>query len=249
MKRHLILLLLSFGICTSFAQTQDKRFFELRIYYCYPGRLDALINRFQTVTTKLFEKHGMENIGYWLPTNNEKSALYYVLAYPSKAAQEASWAAFRADPVWKEAAAKSEIDGKIVESITSVFMMNASDILPQINSGIKNPERIFEMRTYTANPGKVPDLTKRFKEHATKLFPLHQMESIAYFLTEEKDGAQSRLVYLLAFPSEAAATKSWAEFRADPAWIKAKADSEKDGKLTEKTESIFLKPLSFSKIR
>jgi hypothetical protein len=75
------------------------------------------------------------------------------------------------------------------------------------------------------------------------------MENIAYFTSEEKDGAQSKLVYIVAHKSQEAATKSWADFRADPVWIAARDASEKDGKIVEKVESVFMKPLSFSKIK
>lgn len=239
-----ILLVISFGL---FAQQSDSRYFELRIYYCFPGRLDALIERFQTNTTRIFEKHGMENIGYWLPTNNDKNALYYILAYPSKEARDKSWSAFSADPEWKEVAAKSEVSGKIVESVTSVFM-NASDLLPKINTTSAGQEHVFEWRTYTCLPGRLPNLITRFKNHTLKIFEKHHMENIAYFISEEKEG-QSKLVYLLAHKSEEAAAKSWDAFRNDPAWIAARDASEKDGKIVEKVESIFLKPLSFSKIK
>jgi hypothetical protein len=75
------------------------------------------------------------------------------------------------------------------------------------------------------------------------------MENIAYFKSEEVDSAQPKLVYIVAHQSQQAATKSWAEFRVDPTWIAARDASEKDGKIIEKVESIFLKPLSFSKIK
>src|SRR5688572_32931031 len=100
MKLFLSALLLIASVGVS-AQKADSRYFELRIYYCNPGRLDALIQRFQNHTTKIFEKHGMENIGYWVPVTNDKNALYYILAFPSKEAREKSWAAFMADPQWR----------------------------------------------------------------------------------------------------------------------------------------------------
>jgi NIPSNAP len=238
------ILFITFGL---FAQQPDSRYFEMRIYYCYPGRLDALIERFQKNTTRIFEKHGMENIGYWLPTKNDQNALYYILAYPSKEAREKSWNAFSADPEWKEVAAKSEVSGKIVEAVTSVFM-NASDILPKINAASAGQQHIFELRTYTCLPGRLPVLITRFKDHTLKLFEKHHMENIAYFVSEEKE-SQSKLVYLLAHKSEEEATKSWDAFRNDPAWMAARDASEKDGKIIEKIESVFLKPLSFSKIK
>ncbi len=239
-----LILFISFGLL---AQQPDTRYFELRIYYCYPGRLDALIERFQNNTTRIFEKHGMDNIGYWLPIKNDQNALYYILAYPSKEARDKSWNDFFADPEWKEVAAKSEASGKIVEAVTSVFM-NASDLLPKINTPSVGQDHVFEWRTYTCLPGRLPNLITRFKDHTLKLFEKHQMENIAYFTSMEKE-SQSKLVYLLAHKNEEAAAKSWDAFRADPVWIAARDVSEKDGKIVEKVESVYLKPLSFSKIK
>lgn len=244
------ILTLSFFLCSIalFAQKADSRYFEMRIYYCLPGRLDALLERFQNHTTRIFEKHGMENIGYWVPTVNDKNALYYILAFPSKEARQASWAAFIADPEWKEVSDKSQVDGKIIESITSVFM-TAADVIPTINASSNRKERLFELRTYTCLPGRFPNIVARFQNHTTKLFEQHQMENIAYFKSEEADGGQPKLVYLVAHQSQEAATKSWAEFRADPVWIAARDASEKDGKIVEKAESVFMKPTGFSKIK
>lgn len=230
------------------AQTTDSRLFELRIYYCLPGRLDALIERFQNHTTRIFEKHGMENIGYWVPTKNDKNALYYILAFPNAEAREKSWAAFGADPEWKEVSSKSEANGKIIESITSVFL-SYSDILPAINGTNPWGDRVYEMRTYTCLPDKLPNLIARFKNHTVKLFEKHGMQNVAYFTTIEKDGSQSKLVYFLAHKSEDEGAKSFASFRTDPVWVTARDASEKDGKIVEKVESIYMKPTSFSKLK
>jgi hypothetical protein len=248
--KNISILLLLFAIAgTSFGQSStNNRYYELRIYKCNPGKLETLLERFQNHTLKLFEKHGMENVGYWVPTNNEKNELWYILAFPDRASRDASFASFIADPVWKEVAAKSEENGKIIDSITSIFMKGA-DILPMINASVESPERTFELRTYTCFPGRLPNLTARFQNHTLKLFEKHGMQSIAYFTTEEKDGAQPKLVYLLGHKSEAAAAASWAAFRADPDWIKAKDDSEKDGKIVEKVETLMMKPTTFSKIK
>ena len=237
-------------ICAiAIAQTStNNRYYELRIYYCNPGRLDALLERFQNHTLKLFEKHGMENVGYWVPTTADNNILYYILAFPDRAARDASFKSFVADPVWKEVAAKSEESGKIIEKIVSVFM-NGADVIPAINASAASPERSFELRTYTCLPGKFPDIVNRFKNHTVKLFEKHGKQNIAYFASEEPDGAQSKLVYLVAHESETAAATSWAAFRADPEWIKVKEDSEKAGKILEKVESVYLKPTAFSKIK
>lgn len=228
------------------AQKKDNRYFELRIYYTHPGRLDALLQRFQNHTTKIFEKHGMENIGYWVPVTGD-NVLYYILAYPDKEARDKSWAAFGADPEWKQVQSRSEESGKIVDSVKSVFM-NMSDIMPSIKKG-SGKGRVFELRTYTCLPGRLPNLITRFKDHTTKLFEKHGMQNIVYFTSIEKDGSQPKLVYLLAHKSEADAKKSWDGFRSDPVWIAARDASEKDGKIVEKVESVYMMPTSFSKIR
>ncbi len=104
------------------------RVFEMRKYYTLPGRLEALNARFRDHTSALFEKHGMENIGYWTPTEGPEAGkvLVYILAHRSIEAKDASWKAFGSDPAWKKAREASEQDGKIVEKIEST-MLKATD--------------------------------------------------------------------------------------------------------------------------
>lgn len=110
---------------THSAQAQrNDRVFELRTYTCYEGKLDALKARFRDHTIKLFEKHGMTNIGYWVPQDEPKSktTLIYILAHKSREEAKKSWDTFRADPDWIKARDASEANGKIVEKLESVFM-------------------------------------------------------------------------------------------------------------------------------
>jgi hypothetical protein len=247
MKNLCLLVLLSISFL-GFAKKPDTRYYEMRIYYCHPGRLDALIQRFTNHTTKIFEKHGMTNVGYWIPNNNTENALYYILSYPSQAARDTSWSHFGKDPEWKEVAKKSEESGKIVAKVTSIFM-NATDFSPKIKPSSADADRTFEMRTYTAAPDKLPNVLARFRDHTTKLFKKHGMENIAYFTTIPKDGSQSKLLYFLAHKSEAAGKASFDAFRLDPKWIAVKEASEKDGKIVDKVESIYMSPTTFSTIR
>jgi hypothetical protein len=108
---------------------------------------------------------------------------------------------------------------------------------------------LFELRTYTCLPGRLPNLTARFKDHTLKLFEKQGMQNLMYFNTVEEAGAQPKLVYLLAHKNQDEAKKSWDAFRADPTWIAARDASEKDGKIVEKVESVYMTPLSFSKIK
>lgn len=232
----------------AFAKDPDSRYYEMRIYYCHPGKLPDLLNRFRNHTTKIFERHGMTNIGYWVPTTNTDNALYYVLSYPSKEARDASWKAFGSDPEWKTVASESEKNGKIVAKVVSVFM-NLTDFSPAVKAQKKNPERVFELRTYTAAPGKLNDLLARFRNHTLKLFKKHKMTNIAYWTSIEKDGTQPKLIYILAHKSEEAGKASFDAFRKDLKWIKARDESEKNGKLTEKVESMYMTPTDFSEIK
>ena len=128
------------GVCSAFAMSawaqqppqsaekpSDGKVFEMRTYYALPGRLDALHARFRDHTTRLFEKHGMVNIGYWVPVDEKTGApksetLVYILAYPSLEARQKSWDAFRNDPEWKRVQSESEKSGKIVDKVESVFL-------------------------------------------------------------------------------------------------------------------------------
>ena len=99
------------------------RVFEIRTYHTFPGRLDALHKRFREHTMKLFEKHGMTNVGYWVPQDSpaKETTLIYVISHASREAAKANWAAFVADPEWKKVADASQVDGKIIERIESVY--------------------------------------------------------------------------------------------------------------------------------
>ncbi len=110
-------------------------------------------------------------------------------------------------------------------------------------------ERLFEMRTYTAAPGKLEALHARFREHTNKLFVKHGMELIGYWTPADGPKAANTLVYIVAHKDGEAKEKSWKGFGADPDWKKARDASEVNGKLVEKVESVVLKPTDYSPIR
>lgn len=96
---------------------------ELRIYHCLPGRLPALNKRFENVTLKLWQKHGIRQAGFWTvvigPSNH---ALYYLLQWDSLAERERIWDGFMTDPEWLAARAESEKDGPIVQRIENAIL-------------------------------------------------------------------------------------------------------------------------------
>ena len=101
--------------------------YELRVYRCIPGRLPALIKRFDTTTLKLWEKHGIRQVGFWTTLIGESNQeLTYMLAWDSLAEREQKWNTFMADPEWIGKRAESQKDGEIVENIVSQILQPTS---------------------------------------------------------------------------------------------------------------------------
>jgi hypothetical protein len=109
--------------------------------------------------------------------------------------------------------------------------------------------RVFEMRTYTAAPGKFEALNKRFRDHTLRLFEKHGMTNIGYWVPADPPNSESTIVYIIAHKDRESAKKSWAAFGADPDWQKARTESQKDGSLTTKVESVFLNPTDYSPVK
>ena len=98
--------------------------YELRIYHCVPGRLPALLKRFDTITLKLWEKHGIKQAGFFTTLVGQSNhELTYMLAWESLAEREKKWTAFMSDPEWIAARAKTEEDGQIVGNIVNQLLM------------------------------------------------------------------------------------------------------------------------------
>lgn len=111
------------------------------------------------------------------------------------------------------------------------------------------PSHVYELRTYTAVDGKLDAVNARFRDHTRRIFERHNMKSVGYWTPLEGPTAGKTLIYILEHPSREDATKSWAAFRTDPAWLKAKAESEAAGPIVAKAESVFLAPTDYSTIK
>jgi hypothetical protein len=109
--------------------------------------------------------------------------------------------------------------------------------------------RVFELRTYTAPEGKLDALNARFRDHTVGIFKKHAMTSVGYFVPQDAPNSQNTLIYILAHPSREAAKANWAAFQADPEWVKARTESEVNGRLTTKVESVFLNPTDYSPMK
>ena len=120
------------------AQTADGRaddgpVFELREYHTFEGKLDTLLARFRDHTIAIFNRHHMQSIAYWTPTDPPLAGktLVYILKHPSREAATANWAAFRDDAEWKQVSAASEANGKLVEKVESTFL-KLTDFSPKL---------------------------------------------------------------------------------------------------------------------
>jgi len=201
---------------------KDTRVFELRTYFAAPGKLDDLNARFRDHTMKLFEKHGIENIGYWVPVDNAENKLVYLIAHKSREAADASWKAFGGDPDWKKAAAESEKNGKLVNKVVRVYL-SPTDYSAMTVASKGGAPRLFELREYQATPGKQGDLDARFRNHTCRIFEKHGMANIGYWNPlENQKSTEATLIYIVAHKDDAAAKKSWDGFRADPDWVAAR---------------------------
>jgi NIPSNAP protein len=102
-------------------QAEDTQLYEMRTYTTNDGKLNALHQRFKNHTMRIFEKHGIQNIGYWIPAE-KPNTLIYIIAHDSSDAAKANWQAFVSDPEWQEVYAASIAEGRLVAQIDSVFM-------------------------------------------------------------------------------------------------------------------------------
>ena len=114
---------------------------------------------------------------------------------------------------------------------------------------IAKGSRTFELRTYHANPGKLEDLHRRFREHTIRLFKKHGMTIVGFWAPTAPAAATSTLVYVLAYASDEAREASWKAFGNDPEWIAVRDASERNGKLVAKVESVMMKATDYSDVK
>lgn len=109
--------------------------------------------------------------------------------------------------------------------------------------------RIYELRTYTCNEGKLDDLHARFANHTNALFVKHNMTLVGYWTPHEGDTKDNTLVYIIGHESREAAKENWKNFVNDPVWKEVYAESHKDGVIVAKVDSVFLEPTNYSPLR
>ena len=110
-------------------------------------------------------------------------------------------------------------------------------------------KRVFEIRTYTAPEGKLEELHARFRNHTLRIFKKHGMESVVYFRPQDAPLKDNTLIYVISHASREAAKKNWADFQADPEWIKVAADSQVNGRIVSKVDSVFADTTDYSPMK
>ena len=109
--------------------------------------------------------------------------------------------------------------------------------------------KVFELRTYTAPEGKLPNLQARFRDHTIRIFNKHNMKSVGYWVPQDGAEHNNTLIYIISHDSREAAKKNWAEFQADPEWKKVSAESQVDGPIVSKVVSVFMDATDYSPIK
>lgn len=113
----------------------------------------------------------------------------------------------------------------------------------------QSANRVFELRTYTANPGRLAELHARFRDHTVELFERHGMTNVIYMAPQDAPLSENTLVYLLAHDSRNAAEASWNGFRNDPDWQAVAEATRRNGRLVQNVDSVFLDPTDYSHMR
>jgi len=124
----LLLAVPSLALAADEAKSGDGMVYELRTYTANEGKMADLHKRFREHTMQLFEKHGMKNIGYWVPID-KPDTLVYIVAHKSRTAADASWKAFQNDPEWKQVYKESHKNGVLVKKVVRVYL-NPTDYSP-----------------------------------------------------------------------------------------------------------------------
>src|SRR3989337_2617168 len=136
----------------------------------------------------------------------------------------------------------------VVAAFAAGFALRGA-FAPQVTLHAAAADRVFELRTYTAPPGKLDALKTRFRDHTVKLFEKHGMTNVGYWVPQEAPLAENTLIYIVAHSGREAAKKSWDGFRNDPDWVKARTASEAAGPINIKVESVFMNPVDFSAMK
>jgi len=220
-----------------------------------PGQLDAVHVRLRDVVLPALGRNGLGCVGVFTPTGENPEGLVHLVVSSSRnEGQPAAGELLANDAEWQALLAGS--NGKpALATQRSMQRLRMTAWSPRPDAGQQATPRMFELRTYTCpDAAKREALLRRFESHTMKLFAKHGMTNVIYWTPDGGPDADTKLVYLLAHDSTAAAKESFAAFRQDPDWIAAKTASETaaGGSLTTKEKGVvseFLSPAAYSPLQ
>lgn len=137
--------------------------------------------------------------------------------------------------------------GLIVVAFAAGFV--ARGVAPLDSVAHAQTGKVYELRTYTAPEGKLGELQARFRNHTRRIFDKHRMKSVGYWVPADAPASQNTLIYILEHPGRDEAKANWTAFQADPEWQKVANDSQVNGKIVAKVESVFMNATEFSAIK
>jgi hypothetical protein len=227
----------------------DTRLYELRNYQAAEGQFADLNELLRDAGLKAMTKYGVTPVGMWTPKDNASGHLIVLVSYADKAARDKSSADIRADEDFRKALEAKMANGPIVAKMDS-YLLKTTDYSPAAKPD-KTGNRVFELRHYTAAPGRLEALHARFRDHTVRLFKKHGITNLPYWSPPAGEkGAEDTLIYLLAHASVDAAKASYAAFGQDAEWQKARKESEEKagGSLTAPNgvKSYFLEATDYS---
>ena len=138
-----------------------------------------------------------------------------------------------------------------IRIVSAVALIAFGFALGTLTSSVQaqGTSKVFELRTYTAPDGKLPNLQARFRDHTMRIFNKHGMKSVGYWVPQDGAEHNNTLVYIISHDSREQAKKNWADFQADPEWKKVSAESQVDGPIISKVVSVFMDATDYSPIK
>jgi hypothetical protein len=131
-------------------------------------------------------------------------------------------------------------------AISLAIVLSAGIVFQYQQNAYAQAKKVYELRTYTTAPGRLPALLNRFGGGEIDLFIRHGMTSVGYWVPDDDELSQNTMVYMVAHQDREAAAASWSAFGGDPAWAEMRAKSLEDGPIVINVVSQFLDPTDFS---
>lgn len=181
---------------------REARTFELRTYYAAEGQLDALNARFRDPALRLFQKHGMTPIGFWVPEGNPDNKLIFLLAYASRSDRDAAWKSLAGDPEWVRARKATDRGGKLVKYIEEEFLV-PTDYSPVVVANQAETPRTFELRVSTVRASDIGQIHALLRSGGVEELKEQGLTPVGFFtLDNPRAGPDVTLVSLLARTGE-----------------------------------------------